>query len=71
MTEFRNGYPTDPTGVPDGKYYTIKEFAEKLDVDENLVRVWIKRRQVSVEYFYGRVYIPENAVVRFKHKKNL
>lgn len=67
MTEFRNGVPVDPeTDIPDGRYYTAREFAALHDVDEVRVRVWINRGQIPAEHFYGRIYIPENAVVKFR-----
>ena len=67
MTEFRDGRPTDEEPAPpDGYYYTSKEFAEMLDVSETRVRVWISRGQVEAEHWYGRIYIPADAVVRYK-----
>ena len=66
MIEFKDGKPVGAEPIPDGKYYTVSEFAEELDVSEPLVRMWINRGQLLAEHFYGRVYIPEDARVYFK-----
>ena len=67
MTEFRNGRPIDDQErIPDGRYYTVKEFAEKHDVSETRVRVWISREQLEAKHWYGRIYIPEGSAVRFR-----
>ena len=68
MTEFRNGYPTISTGIPDGLYYTTKEFADEMDVPEGTVRVWIRRGQITYVNCFGRNYIPKDAVVVFTKK---
>ena len=67
MTEFRNGRPVgEKSDIPDGKYYTTREFAEKHDVSETRVRVWINRGQLEAKHWYGRIFIPESSVVRFR-----
>lgn len=70
MIIFKNGHPDEKTAIPDGSYMTIKEFAEKMDVSENLVRVWIMRGNITALDYYGRKLIPKNAIVRFSNKKS-
>ena len=68
MVEFQDGHPTTASDgdIPDGKYYTQKEFAELYDVPESTVRIWVFRGQIPVVSYYGRIYIPDWAVVAYK-----
>ena len=68
MTEFRNGHPVKETGIPDGEYYTLSEFAEEFDIPEGTLRVWVHRGILLSENYYGRTYIPAHAEIM--HKKH-
>lgn len=67
MIEFKDGRPTlvDPS-IPDGKYYSQREFAKTYDIPHSTVRVWIHRGIIPHIDYYGRKFIPEN--VKFYHK---
>lgn len=65
MVEFRDGHPYEDTEIPDGEYYTTKEFAALYDVPESTVRIWIKRRQVPCASYYGRSFIPAWAQINY------
>lgn len=67
MTTFVNGHPDKETFIADGKYYSLQEFAEELDIPESTVRVWIHRGILDFVSYYGRIFIPENAQIL--HKK--
>lgn len=74
MVEFKNGgivTDTDvenPPHIPNGWYYTAKEFAEMLDVPEGTIRVWKKRGVLDCINYYGRLYIDPKAKVKLKRR---
>ena len=58
----KNGSYTDflPKGsenVPDGEYWTVREYAENENKTENAVRTWIKRGQLKAYKINGKLYI--------------
>lgn len=65
MVEFRDGWMSVDSDIPNGNYYTIEEYADMYDVPESSIRTWINRGQVPAVHCYGRTYIPENAVVNY------
>ena len=58
----------DGSGVPDGDYYTMQEFAIINGVSEEAVRVWKKRGQIDAVEIFGRPYIPVKTEIRLKNK---
>ena len=71
MVEFCDGRIVRDTEAEQGQirngwYYTIKEFAELIDVPEVTVRSWIHRRIIESVNYYGRTYIHEDAKFHFE-----
>ena len=71
MITFKNGHPDEKTDIPDGEYYTIVETAERLDVGESSVRCWISRGQLASIDYYGRKYVPKNAILRTRRSSDI
>lgn len=61
----RDGRPTKEA-LDDGKYYTMKEFAELRGVPYCTVRQWKKRNKINTVNIYGRDYICANVQIRAK-----
>lgn len=73
MVEFKDGRivndPDEDTDyIPDGLYYSAKEFAELLDIPEATVRVWKNRGVLDCISYYGRTYIPEKFRLKLKRR---
>ena len=72
MVKFENGTIVEDTErigskpVPDGWYYTMREFAEMMDIPESTVRIWKKRGVLDCINWYGRLYIPQNFRLKLK-----
>ena len=56
----------DHPPIRNGWYYTVKEFAEMIDVPEGTVRQWIHRGIIESVNYYGRNYIHEDAKFHFE-----
>ena len=68
MITFRNGRPAEQIDIPDGDYYTVAEYAERMDVPQGTVRMWIHRGLVSCKSCYGHIYISANEPVMYRQK---
>ena len=72
MVEFKNnGIVSDtedpfPKKIPNGWYYTAKEFAEIMDIPVSTIRVWKKRGILDCISYYGRLYVDPKAQIKLK-----
>lgn len=65
MIIVHDGRPANEA-LNDGKYYTMKEFAELRGVSYNTVRQWKKREKLVTVQICGRDYISANVQIRAK-----
>lgn len=59
----------DPTYIPEGNYYTVREIAEMYGVTKRAVHKWIIKGWIKTIYFGGVHHIEEKQLERLNRTR--